>query len=288
MTKTRSGKTTAVKAPSVSSKKNKSTEAETQEDPELMKLRLAALEQALLDKKSKSKKQVTVSSSSSASDSSDSSTSSSSSSDSEREGRRKSSKRKKHQKAVRSSRATGSRSWSHQTYQHQHEVNRKALRCMSKASKAKSSSDRKHYLKKGKQLLESRQEWLCVADRYGSGAATRYEEGGEWADMFGETEKRRRLMAAIQPSQGPAQSSVSASKKLSSVPAAVQPQLPFRHQTPGSGSTWGGQKPLSHAQGFSSGSPQLQPKSSGACHRCGEIGHYIKFCPKAPQTPASR
>jgi len=108
MTKTRSGKTTAVKAPSVSSKKNKSTEAETQEDPELMKLRLAALEQALLDKKSKSKKQVTVSSSSSASDSSDSSTSSSSSSDSEREGRRKSSKRKKHQKAVRSSRATGS------------------------------------------------------------------------------------------------------------------------------------------------------------------------------------
>jgi len=290
MARTRRGTVTSLpKAKPAASKKKpagqpaQSIDVTAEDDPALMKLRMAALEQALLleraSKKPGTGREPDSESSSSSSSESSSESSSSSSDDSGRSSKKSKSKRRKYKK---SRPVASQRTWTHSTYQHQYDVNKRVLKLISKASKAKSSKDRRRHLSKGKGLVESRQEWLCVADRYGSGAASRYEEGGEWTEMFGESEKRRRLMAAIQPA-----SSQGAVKKANSAPAAAQTQLPFPQRAPGSGSAWGGIKP-SVPQGPTGASPQLQSRSAGACHRCGEIGHFIKFCPKGPQTPATR
>ena len=247
------------------------------EEIEEQNLRIRALESALRQQREATKKatEESVPSPSEASSDSDASSSDTASSDSdsscESEPAKKRKKYKKSKSKTGKKCSSGSlarsrlssKRWKNPSYERQYQVNAAALRQIRKAQrqlKRKSYRSARSKLDKGEKMLADRQEWLVIADTHGNETASNFAEGGEMLEIVGSSEKRRRLMAAIQGSKPSGRTQF---------PAGTQP---FRARTPSQGSKGWGAAP--NAQTASAA------RSRGVCHNCGEPGHYVKFCPK--------
>ena len=218
------------------------------------------------------------------SESSESSSSSGSSSSSSSPSPRR---RKKKSSRARSAPAAAPRKWRSSAFEHQYRANSAVADRLRRAKKQVKRGRRKkavEQMEKGENLLESRQEWLAIADSHGVEVANAFEEGGELLGIVSSSQKSKRLSAAVQSVKAVGQrfrrgtpsrmgGGGGASNKPSSVPSQhysqFSPQFPVANtpQFP----------PVSQ----SIQSPTLQGnKPIRTCFRCGEPGHYVSVCSK--------
>jgi len=136
-------------------------------------------------------------------------------------------------------------------------------------------------LRKGEQQLGERQEWLRIADMYGHDVASAFEEGDQVLEGAS-GKKRKRLMAAVEAKklraaqqpfrgrsmgQGPRHWSTSISAQQQQISSALEP-------TPPAGTGLSARMPQ---QGLG---PKPPGQRGGHCFRCGQPGHYVRFCPR--------
>ena len=239
-----------------------SSSSSSDDEMQLVQQKVRLLEREIGRLRQAAAKRSPSPSSSSQSDSGDSSSSESSSP--ERRTRRK----RRHSSSSRSSSAK--RQWKNMSYGHQYETNTKVLRVMAKVKKCRGDKKKvMKMIKKGERILNARQEWLMIAEFYGSNAASHYEEGGELLQLVSSPGKKRRLMAALQ-ADGARARLAEPKTKNSTVPSSQ-----FSYQT--SGPTFSAVS--SAAGGASASVPPAAGSRSGACHLCGQYGHYIRCCP---------
>jgi len=135
------------------------------------------------------------------------------------------------------------------------------MECLRQIRKAKSTRKMKKAAKRGEVLVASRQEWLMIAERYGHSVASLYEQGGELMAVVGNSSKQKRLLAAIQADSA-------AAKKQRS------PSLSSSHGSAVSHSS------TAASVGVRPSVMSGKSPSGGPCHRCGQYGHYVKYCPQ--------
>ena len=238
--------------PDVSSSAESASEEVT--DASLMRQRIGILERQIKKLKEPAARSQspppTCSPRSRSSSPSSSSRSSSSDSSSSPERRRRSKRRR----SSSGNRSSSKKQWKNPSYGHQYAVNRKVLKLIGKARKTSSRQKAKTSMLKGERVLKERQEWLMIAEHYGANAASHYEEGGELLELVSSSGKKKRLMAALQ---------------------AEGTRVRLAEQTR--------QKPQpsdSHAvQSMPANFSSSVAQKNKACHLCGQVGHFIRFCP---------
>ena len=158
-------------------------------------------------------------------------------------------------------------SWKTTSYAKQFELNAELLDLLHDVRSAKSKKRRRKAAKKGERLLKERQEWLVIAEKHGHQVATSFQEGDQLMALVGGAKKQKRLQAAIQ-AEG-------SKKKVAGVVRG--PTMPNPIHT-----MQGAVMPLSHPP-LAMHAPMGNFRS-GVCHRCGQPGHYVKFCPQRANT----
>ena len=186
---------------------------------------------------------------------------------------------------------SNSSKWASKGYEHQYTVMARIKRLAKSGSghaRAGRTKEARKCLDHVARIAQTRLEWLAIANRHGTATANSYEEGDELEQLVASASKKKRLRAAIETTK----TSLPRRSRSASV------SLPFRASTPARTSDWGahvktntggGAQQQQQEQQRQTASPGQQQangpvtRQMSGCHHCGQIGHYVRYCPKLQQ-----